>query len=150
MNAAVRILTGAEHKLAMAIINMTDEAVVENVARVLRDISAARMQLEAPGSGDQRSKARICEKALLRLTREDGTRIEAALCDVSTGGALIESNEPLRLNERCVVELIGASQSVKAVVRAQRDGVARLAFEDVPPSEMIELHKHLERHYARY
>ncbi len=147
---AVNLLEHVESRLNAVVQRVGDDAVVKDLATVLRDLAAIRMLVEVPRPGDNRGNARVHERAMVYLTLQDGRRIEAALEDLSVGGALVCCDIDLADGGRCSVETPGLSQPVAAVVRAGQGGYAHLVFENLDPAEKTALGRHLDRHFQRY
>lgn len=147
---AVDILRQAENRLARLASKMGDDAAVEELGKILRDVAAVRMLVELPAPGDTRANARIHERAVICVNRASGSRIEAVLLDLSAGGALICCELQLEKGERCSLEGPGLEQPVTAVVRAEHQGLTHLAFEGMTPAARMAMTKHLDRHFQRY
>jgi len=147
---AIVLLTQAESRLVKLVVSVTDENVVLEIASVLRDLAAVRMQLELPGPTDKRASARVHERAVVCVTRQDGRRIDAALHDISTGGALIESDVEIEEGEECALQFLELDQAMSAVAHPAREGMTHLVFSDLAASQVITLVKHIERHFLRY
>jgi len=147
---AIVLLTQAESRLVKLVVNVAEEDQALEIACVLRDLTAIRMQLELPGPMDKRTSARIHERAIVCLTREDGKVVDAALHDISAGGALIESDGAIADGEECLLRLPGVDQDVRAIARGGPNGMTHLVFSGLAASQVITLVKHLERHFLRY
>ena len=147
---AVELLNQAEGRLVKLVVNIADEALATELAYVLRDLATVRMRVETPGPADKRTSARIHERAAVCVLRRDGRKTDAALHDISAGGALIESDAEIQEGENCSLQLHGLEQSVKAVARSTQHGMTHLVFNGLAAPQVIALVKHLERHFMRY
>jgi len=143
-------LVQAENRLVKLVLGVDNEALASEIARVLRDIAAVRMQIEVPSSADKRSSARIHEHASVFVTSSAGQKIEAALHDISAGGALIETDTQIAAGEIYTLQIPGLDNPVSAITRSAREGMTHLAFEGVAAPQVIALVKHIERHFVRY
>jgi len=146
----IDILAQAEARLTRLVVDTADESVVMELATVLRDLGMIRMQVELPGPKDARMSARIHERAVVCVTRSDGRTIDAALHDISAGGALIESDWVITDGDRCLLQIPGVDQAVSAIARAAPRGMTHLVFWGLDASQVITLVKHIERHFLRY
>ncbi|MGE3476377.1 MAG: PilZ domain-containing protein [Rhodospirillaceae bacterium] len=144
------LLLQAEGMLLRMIETARGEDQVAEVAEVLRTLIALRMRIEVPDDDDKRTAARIHERASVQIACDDGQYCEAALHDISAGGALVECDPPLAGGTRCKVILAGSAEPIPAVARAARHGVTPLTFEKLPPAQHLALVKHIERYFARY
>jgi len=147
---AIDLLRLAESRLARLVSKIGDDAAVDELRTILRDVAAVRMLIEVPAPGDTRASARVHERAVICVNRASGCRIEAVLLDLSAGGALICCEPYLEKGERCRLEGPGLEQPVTAVVRAEHQGLTHLAFEGMTPAEKMVMTKHLDRHFQRW
>jgi len=147
---AIDLLTQAENRVIKLVANSPDEILVRELASVLSDLAGARMRIELPKPSDKRASARIHERGLVCVERGHHQKFDAALHDISAGGALIETDNPIPEGEVCSLQIPGHEHSVKAIVRSTVRGLTHLAFDKMPPSELILLVKHIERHFTRY
>lgn len=150
VKTSIDLLIQAENRLVKLVVNIADEALVKELASVLSDLAVVRMQIELPRPSDKRTSARIHERGLVCVERGHGQRLDAALHDISAGGALIETDDPIPEGENCTIQIPGIEHSVKAIVRSTRRGLTHLVFDGIQPSELIILVKHIERHFTRY
>lgn len=148
--AVVDLLRQAESRLARLVTKVDDDASVDELRSILRDIATVHMLVEAPARGDARAAARVHERAVICVDRSDGGRIEGVLLDLSAGGALICCEAHLEKGEKCNLEGPGFEQPVTAVVRAEHQGLTHLAFEGMTLEEKVRITKHLDRHFQRY
>lgn len=146
----VDALLRAEGTLLGLLNSVSDDRVVLDLASVLRDLSTARRQLEEPGPQDKRTSARIHERAVIRVFMKNAQSIEAALYDISAGGALIECDQPPTDGSHCDLELPGIQEKVTARVCGTRNGLTHLAFDHIDTAPMLALLKYLGRHFERY
>lgn len=140
-------LAQAEGRLLKLIERTSSDAMVAELGNVLRDLAVVREQVETPSPSDARGSARVHERAMIFIRRGDGRLVEAALHDISTGGALISCDMSLDRGESCSVDLPGLDQPVRATARPGEPGFAHLAFEALPPASAASLGKHLDRHF---
>jgi hypothetical protein len=139
-----------EIRLARLITYLVDETLVREVAEVLHDLTAARLTIEAPAHNDKRSAARFWQAAVVLLSTPHGPPIEAALCDISVGGALVEAEVALRPGDRCRFFTSGMADDMEAVVAQNSDGRLRLVFTQEDSALTLDFLKHIDRHLMRY
>ncbi|HEY1720020.1 MAG TPA: PilZ domain-containing protein [Magnetospirillaceae bacterium] len=143
-------LEGAEYRLLKVVASVTEEAAARDVALVLRDLADIRFQLERPLPSDKRAHGRIREPAVAVIKRSQGPNDSAALHDISAGGALIECDNPPAPGTQIVIELPGLGRDVTAAVRGVNGTRAHLSFVELPPEQLVELLKYIERRFQRY
>lgn len=144
------LLSRCESRLERLLIRIQDDGISLDVAESLRDLASLRMVFDSPKAGDKRINIRFQDSALVTIEIADGTEILAALHDISTGGALIEVDTPLHAGSIALVKLPGLVEPVNAKVLSTESGLTRLSFSSLAPSVVIELVKHIERHFTRY
>ena len=147
---SVDILARAQARLLKLVETVYNEAVVHELGLLLQDLVALRMQIETPGQGDKRSSARVHERAMVYVNRQDGRQVEAALHDISSGGALLLCDDPMDKGEVCSLVIPGMDQAVTAVVSGVKVGMSHIVFDKMDPDMTIGLAKHLDRHFLRY
>lgn len=144
------LLSRCESRLERLLVRISDDTISLDVAESLRDLASLRMAFDEPRAGDKRLNMRFNESALVTIETGNGTEVMAALHDISTGGALIEVDAVLRRGDSVKVKLPGLIDAVNAQVLSTDNGLTRLSFSSLAPADIIELVKHMERHFTRY
>ena len=146
----IDLLQEAEFRLLRLVASATEESVARDVALVLRDLAAIRYRLERPLPSDKRIHGRIREPAVAVIRGFQGRDESVALHDVSAGGALIECDRPPEAGSQIAIELPGLGKDVKAIVKAVAGSRAHLSFVELPPDDLVDLLKYIERRFQRY
>ena len=95
----------------------------------------------------RRKSERTPSRAVVYIGHNQGERIEATLCDLSTFGCAIRTKaEWLRIGKFISIQL-GDLPSLQALIRWVEGGTAGLEFLRPIPSERTEWHRLLSSHY---
>lgn len=146
----VDFLARTEASLLKLVRKVEDEGSVQDVADILHELANLRMKVEVPEAADKRLNVRVHERAIAFVTRADGRKLEAALHDLSVGGAMVACDETLEVGECCALGIGGVDEPIAAVVRGVDNEMTHLAFEKLDPSRAVELAKYVERYFLRY
>ncbi|MCB2108704.1 MAG: PilZ domain-containing protein [Rhodobacteraceae bacterium] len=110
----------------------------------LSQIALLRSQFDAPIPGDQRQAARAPESAVVIVISANGQSFEAALHDLSIGGALVELDADELHGSACQVLLPGMAHSIDATADVSGHGKIRLLFPKLTGEDRIDLLKQIE------
>ncbi len=145
-----QLIAQCESRLEHLLYETPDERVAQGLVNALRDLTALRLELGRPLPQDKRADMRFAQSALVTVFRAGQPEIEAALWDLSVGGALVETDADFAVAEACEVSIPGLSEHLACRVLAAHEGLVRLSFDKIAPERTIALLKHIERSITRY
>jgi hypothetical protein len=119
-----------------------------NLAQAVRDLNAARLELDGLSAADKRRADRFAELAVVMVATADGETVQTALWNISLAGACIESDRAFRTGERCRIRIPGLPDPVACTVVGAQPPIVRLMFDPLTPDETLLLVKHLD-HYMQ-
>jgi hypothetical protein len=150
VESGLNAIQRAEAQLTRLLNESRDERYVMNLARAMHHLALARIQLELPGWHDSRAHSRTRESAVILIEVDGHPPIEAALHDISPGGALVECDVPLAEGLVCRMSLPELQEWAEARCCGSRAGLTHLAFEPETIKQLLPLIKHLDRKSGRY
>ena len=147
---AMECLDATEKRILRLIEKSDDESYVKAMATFLQQLQAVRLQILKPSMSDQRSTVRAQESGIALIRCGNGPLYEAAMRDISVGGAFLEADMEVKAGDHVRLYLPGFEDEIGAEVRGSRGKGIHLAFDHLEPDAAVALLKRLERHFSRY
>jgi hypothetical protein len=139
-------IAAIERELRLLCTLASDESLRARLAVLADKLASLRLREASPHPGDQRRDMRAGTALVTRL-RVEGAEQLCAVCDISRGGALIETDEPLVPGAEVALYLPNGAFVTATVLECSDRGI-HLAFGPLAPADEVAVVDLVKSRYA--